>query len=268
MGEVVVIGDVHVGSNYAVFPEKFVNPESGNVIEANEWQLKLLDYWKRFAEEIKPEIIVLLGDLVEGPQSREKFGTLTLQNVQHQAMAFLELMKYWTWKKIYVVRGTQYHVETTGVHVEEWIAQQLNAEPASKWEKTRRSVYDLGLEYNGVAMHFAHHLSSSFVPHYRFTPMVREAWLSKMYDRYYGHYDIIVRGHVHYCNIAQISDDFAVMTIPCWQLPTPYQKKRSSFSYPDLGLAAIDIYDPGKYLIELRIIHEIKPHRVKAEVEK
>jgi len=267
MGEIVVISDVHVGSNYAVFPETFKNPESGNIIEANEFQKKLLNYWQKYAEEIKPDIIVLLGDLIEGPQTREKLGTLTLQNVQHQAMAFLQLMKYWSWKKLYVVRGTTYHVETLGVHVEEWIAQQLGAEPSSKWETNRRSVYDLGLEYNGLSLHFAHHLGVSAIPHYRFTPMVREAWLSKMYDRYYGHYDIIVRGHVHYCNIAQVSDDFLIMTAPCWQLPTPYQKKRSYFVYPDLGIAVIDCYDMGKYLIDLRIIHDVKPHRVRVEKE-
>jgi len=272
MGEIriAVIGDTHVGSNYAVFPEEFTNPESGNKIEANKWQKELFKYWVKYAEKLSPvDIMILIGDLVEGPQNKEKLGTLTLQNVQHQAMAFIELMKYWKWNKLYVIRGTEYHTEVPGVNVEEWIAQMLNAVPSSKWSEQRRSVKDLNLNVKfkqGKNMktikriHFGHTVGVSIIPNYEFTPIVREAWLAKMYDELYGKYDIIVRGHLHRFRSAEISVDFLIYVNPCWQLPTPYQKKRSYFPYPDLGMTTLEIYLDGSHDLFKHVFRTIKPH--------
>ena len=266
---IVFIGDLHVGSRYSIFHPRWRNPESGIVLEGNDIQRKLYRYWAKWAEKLSPvDVMILMGDLVEGRQTREKHGTLIIQNLQEQALAAIDLLKMWKWKKLYVIRGTTYHVETSGVHVEEYIAEKLDAVKASRWGD-RRSVIDLGLNLPSekLSIHAAHHVGTSAIPHYQFTPIVREAWLAKMYDRYHGHYDIIARAHVHYFRIAQVSDDFLVFTTPCWQLPTPYQKRRSHFVFPDLGLVELETFGDGSYRLNSYLIHDIKPHREEVHLD-
>ena len=266
MIRIVFISDVHVGSNYAVFPDRWINPESGNEVIANEFQKRLFEHWRRLAEELNPDIIVLLGDLIEGPQNKEKFGTLTIQNIQHQIDAFEKIMQLWKWKELYVVRGTDYHVAEKGLQAEEIIAQDLGAVKTSKWGD-RYSTTDLALEVDGVAIHIAHHVGHSSVPHYQFTPIVREGWIYKLYDQYHGRYNLIVRGHVHYCRVAEVGDEFTIATTPCWQLPTPYQKKKSSFILPDLGLLVCEV-SGDEFRLQKHIIKDpkFKPHRVKSKL--
>ncbi|MEM4591743.1 MAG: hypothetical protein QW555_07945 [Nitrososphaerota archaeon] len=267
MVRVVFLGDIHVGSNYAVFPPNWTNPESGNIVNANEFQRKLYEYWCRYAEELRPDILILMGDIIEGPQTREKFGTLTILNIQHQIDAALKLIQVWKWKELYVIRGTDYHVAERGMHAEEIIARELGAVKSSKWGD-RYSSIDLALEVEDVAIHVAHHVGVSTVPHYQFTPIVREGWLYKLYDQYHGRFNLIVRGHVHYCRIAEVSDEFIIATTPCWQLPTPYQKKKSSFILPDLGVLLCDI-NGNELVVKKRIIRDpkFKPHRIRSDVK-
>lgn len=264
MKRVVFLSDTHVGSNYAVFPPDFRNPETDAPVDPNKFQRILTEYWINFAENIKPDIIILMGDLVEGNQTRENFHTLTLQNIQHQAQAFIELMKYWKWGKLYVVRGTEYHVVTNGVHIEEWIAQQLGAVRSSKWG--RQSQDNLILEVEDLTLHCAHHVGASTLPHYQFTPLVREAWICRMNYDVHGPIHIVVRGHTHYYRRADIGPDFTALTLPCWQLPTPYMKKRSASSFPNLGLVEI-VIDRDKYNIVTHVIKDsrLMPHRVRSD---
>jgi len=257
MTRIVFISDVHVGSNYAVFPESWTIPESQNVIEANPWQKQLYKKWVELAEKLSPvDVICLLGDLVEGPQTKEKVNTLTLVDVKHQADCFIELFReHWQWKKLFVVRGSGYHVEVQGLHVEEYIAQQLKAEE----KDGRRSFYDIPIEINGKRIHLAHHVGYSSIPHYRFTPLVRQGWVYKMFDDYHGKYDVVVRGHVHYHLFAEISNFLVLFTCPCWQNPTPYQKKHDPFFVPDIGLVELEITDNGDLIFRKYISYPPRP---------
>jgi hypothetical protein len=176
---VVFISDTHVGSSYAVFPEGFRNPEDGTSVTLNRLQKRLLREWERLASEFSPaEVIVLLGDLLDGPQTRERLGTLRLQNVAHQVDAFVQLFKdTWDWRKLYVVRGTGYHVEVQGVHAEELIARTLGAE---KVDSGKFSDYVLNLKIHDKTLNCAHHVGFSRVPHLRATPILREMILSSL----------------------------------------------------------------------------------------
>jgi hypothetical protein len=237
----IFISDVHVGSNYAVFPPDFRHPEDGSLVPQNKWQRKLYAKWEKLASTLSPvDIVVLMGDLTEGPQTREKYGTLKLQNIQHQAEAFIQMFRdTWKWKKLYVVRGTDYHVAVSGMHVEEYIARRLNAE---KIDIDRYSAIDVLLNVQKVRIHAAHHVGVSQVPHYRFTPLAREMWLGKLFDDYFRKIDLVARGHVHYFLLAQIENIMRAFTCPAWQLPTPYQRKRTVFgSNPSIGLVEVII---------------------------
>lgn len=267
MTRIVFISDVHVGSSYAVLPDDARNPEDGSPIPQNRWQRELYRFWCQLAERLSPvDIIVLLGDLIEGPQTREKFGTLKILNVQHQAEVFVEMFrKTWKWRKLYVVRGTDYHVSVTGVHVEEWIAQRLGAE---KIDEAKHSATDITLEVNHRKIHAAHHVGVSTVPHYRFTPLAREMWLARLFDDYFGRIDVVARGHVHYHLFARIEDIMIAFTVPCWQLPTPYARKRTVFgANASIGLVEIEIAPDGEIRDRVYLMKGLRPRALKVDLE-
>lgn len=261
MTRIVVISDTHVGSSYAIFPEDFKHPESGHVIGINRWQRSLLQKWNEYASSIEPDIIFLLGDLVEGPQRRDNFATLMLDNVQHQIDAFISLFSVWRYKKLYVIRGTDYHVTTNGVHTEEIIGKRLGAAA----REGRSSFYDRTLNINGRMFHIAHHVGFSSAPSYQFTPIARQGWMAKLYDEYFGKINTIIRGHVHYYRALEVSDIFDMFTSPCWQNQTPYQRKKDPFFKPDLGLIEIEV-DKGLYSKVKHIFHPPKLDVEKVEV--
>jgi hypothetical protein len=245
---IVFVSDTHVGSSFAVFPEDFKNPEDGTPVTLNRLQKRLLREWVRLASEFSPaDVIVLLGDLIDGPQSRERFGTLRLLNVAHQVDAFVQLFKgTWRWRKLYVVRGTSYHVEVQGVHAEELIARALGAE---KVDSGKFSAEVLRLKVHDKIINCAHHVGFSRVPHYRATPILRELVLSSL-GSYFGEADIVARGHVHYWVKVELGERVA-FTCPSWQLPTPYQLRRGTFGLSgEIGIVVAEIEEGKRPLIE------------------
>ncbi|MEM2485445.1 MAG: hypothetical protein QXT82_11515 [Candidatus Caldarchaeum sp.] len=267
MTRIVFISDVHVGSNYAVLPDDAKNPEDGSRFDQNVWQKRLYAEWCKLSSKLSPvDIMILLGDLVEGPQTRERFGTLKIQNIMHQAQVFIEMLRStWKWRKLYVVRGTDYHVATTGIHIEEFIARALGAE---RLDTDKYSSTDIQLEVNGRVINAAHHLGVSQVPHYRFTPLAREMWLGKLFDDYFGKVDIVARGHVHYHLYARIEDIMIAFTTPSWQLPTPYQRKRTIFgSNPSVGLVEVEITSDSEIRDRVYLIKGFKPRTIKVRFD-
>jgi hypothetical protein len=254
---IVFISDTHVGSSFAVFPEGFRNPEDGAPVTLNRLQKRLLREWERLASEFSPaDVIVLLGDLIEGPQSRERLGTLKLQNVAHQADAFVKLFRdTWEWDKLYVVRGTSYHVEVQGVHAEELIAQRLGAE---KIDSGKFSAEVLKLKVHDKILNCAHHVGFSRVPHLRATPLLRELVLSAL-GSYFGEADIVARGHVHYWVKVELGERIG-FTCPSWQLPTPYQLRRGTFGLSgEVGIVVAEIEEGKRPLIEPHFAKGIRP---------
>jgi predicted phosphodiesterase len=243
---IVFVSDTHVGSSYAVFPEDYRNPEDGTPIALNRQQKKLLREWERLASEFSPaDVIILLGDLIDGPQTRERLGTLKLQNVAHQVDAFVQLFKgTWRWRRLYVVRGTSYHVEVQGVHAEELIARALGAE---KVDSGKFSDYVLNLRIHDKILNCAHHVGFSRVPHLRATPVLRELVLNNGAD-------IIARGHVHYYLEVRAGERIA-FTCPSWQLPAPFQLRRGTFGLPtEVGIVVAEIEEGKRPAIEPHLV--------------
>jgi predicted phosphodiesterase len=249
---IVFVSDTHVGSSFAVFPEGFRNPEDGTPVTLNRLQKRLLREWERLASEFSPaDVVILLGDLIEGPQTRERLGTLKLQNVAHQVDAFIQLFRdTWRWRKLYVVRGTGYHVEVQGVHAEELIARTLGAE---KVGSDKFSDYVLNLKIRDKILNCAHHVGFSRVPHLRATPLLRELLLNNGAD-------IIARGHVHYYVEVRVGERIA-FTCPSWQLPAPFQLRRGTFGLPtEVGIVVAEIEEGKRPVIEAHLAR-IDPSR-------
>jgi hypothetical protein len=269
MTRIVFIGDVHIGSNYAILPEDYKNPEDGSVFVPNKWQKKLYNEWCKLAEKLSPvDIIVLMGDLVDGSQRRENWGTLKIQNIMTQADCFIKMfINTWKWNELYVVRGTDYHVTAQGVHIDEYIASQLRAtKPGGGVDVEKFSADDIQLIVGRRTFHIAHHVPYSSVPHYRLTPMARQLWLLKLYDEYFGKVDFVIRAHVHYHIFGGFGDMILGLTTPAWQLPTPWQRKKDPASPNDIGLIEFEIFPDNDYRWRSYLVKGFRPTITEAKI--
>jgi len=270
---ILFLGDVHVGSSHAVFPEHYVNPETGVEITANKIQRKLLRRWYKLAEkhapkDSPPDLLVLTGDLIDGPQRKQNYHTLLLQNIMDQIDVFLKLFsETYHAKQIIVVRGTDYHATVEGVHAEEFIARKLpNVKRISRWSEERASQIDARIYFKKerIKMHVKHQVGASKVPHYRFTPLARDVWKLFMEDVNFHiskGYNLIVRGHTHIYNIAGESNTFRAFITPAWQLPTDYAKSRGYYK-ADIGVVEVIIEKGDLTINEDLVTHEFSPHWV------
>jgi hypothetical protein len=273
---ILFLGDVHVGSSHAVFPDHYVNPETGVEITSNRIQKKLLSYWYAMAEahapkDSPPDILILMGDLIDGPQRKQNYHTLLLQNVMDQIDVFLKLfIDVWHAKKIYVIRGTDYHVTVEGLHAEEFIARKLpNVQYVSRWSKDRASQVDLRLDIkkHRLKLHAKHQVGISVIPHYRYTPLARDVWKLFMEDLKFHvsrGYNVVVRAHTHIHNLIKESVRFYGFTTPSWQLPTEYAKSRGYYT-ADIGIVELEV-DKNKFNINDDLVtYEFSPHWVTVE---
>lgn len=155
----VVIGDLHSGSNYALFlPREWHGRNTSHIPRS--LQIKIRAHLEKFCDEIatrrgdKKIELVHNGDAIDGDHHHS--GDVCTINPLEQAEIHIELMneiqRRIGWRRgdeLYYTRGTQVHVN----EMETYIGKELNAVPDGDF-----FVWDLlKLETNGTMSWFAHH---------------------------------------------------------------------------------------------------------------
>lgn len=254
---VVVFSDLHVGSTVGLWPGKH-RVEGGGSYEANVYQQWLLKCWHTATEQInkirpKP-IVVLNGDELQGVNVRD--GQLVTNKIDIQVDAALRLLEpvRKAARKLYVVRGTEWHVGKAAEHVE-LLARQLGTEkdPASdQW-----SWWELYLDVGGPVIHFAHHVGISSVPWYEATVPLRDtllllAELWRFFGKKAPNVRMVVRSHRHRFIYVKAPPDIHVVVTPAWQLKTAFAYKRASSMLPEIGYVWIQ-YDGEDIVVKDRL---------------
>lgn len=254
---IVVLSDLHVGSTVGLWPGKH-RVEGGGSYETNVYQRWLHECWQTAVEQIaqirpKP-IVVLNGDEIQGVNMRD--GQLVTNKIDIQVDAALNLLEpvRRAAKKLYVIRGTEWHVGKAAEYVEH-LAQLLKAEkdPASdQW-----SWWELYLDIGGPVIHFAHHVGVSSVPWYEATVPLRDTLmlLAELW-RFFGqagpNVRAVVRSHRHRCIHIDVPPGIHVVVTPAWQLKTAFLYKKSSSMLPQIGYVILE-WDGFDLLVRKRI---------------
>ena len=92
---ILVIGDIHVGSIYGLLPPDFVSSD-GSEKPQNEGQKYLWECWqdmKRRTAKFAIDTVIVNGDLIEGKQPKQKCSELTLVAPNDQEAAAVFLMR-------------------------------------------------------------------------------------------------------------------------------------------------------------------------------
>jgi predicted phosphodiesterase len=233
---IAIVGDTHVGSEFAVFPEGYINRE-GRPIDVNPTQRAIRKYWDKFwdmADFWKVDSVIHLGDALEGLNVKERGAMLVFADIDEQIDACVQLLrpclvgKDGKRRTFTIISGSGYH-GSSDVKVHKKIAENLGGTFGG--DILRGTVKGTNKTY--TALHGA-----GDRPQYAATMMAKEAignLISSATDQL-EFSDIILHGHYHIW--AHWDDGFQhVVLVPAWQAYRPVKvfQKQYFWRQPHIG---------------------------------
>ena len=239
---VVFVADLHVGSR--------VGLSTGHGDDAfllirkkilNLWETSVAGPWK------KPDILVVVGDAIDG-QNKKGGGTgTTTTDLIEQADEAVELIKMWNAGEYVIIRGSDYHVSPrdSGLAAEEYMARELNAMQCPN-NKVNRSSWSYYLSVDKYTFHIAHKISIPRNFAFKSTAIARDMMMAKLNDSLrneLGKYKVnaIIRAHAHSFTAVEYASSCG-MVLPCWKAMDDYAEKEGPLTFtPDIGFVGWNI---------------------------
>ena len=232
-----VIGDMHVGSAFAVFPPDF-KTEKGNPIHMNPGQEKIYAYWlkgRKILNDWNVDTIILIGDLIQGLHWKRAGMFNILPELDEQKRATDILLKpICKDREVIGVSGTKYH-DARDIELEKDIIKEL---------KGKYYGYVINGDVTGTkrTMNIMHGKSKALV--YRETSASRETLFFKEAEALEKLFkcDILLRAHNHFfLHIHRLKSHYILN--PCWQalVPDDYTMANYAKWQPDIGFSIITI---------------------------
>ncbi len=244
MIRICVVSDLHSGHRIGLTPPGYQWLATTDDPIHNKFALAQADMWNRFRADIEAvreehpiDIAIVNGDAIEGKGTRSGGTELLKADRGEQVNIAVTAIREIGAEQIVMTYGTPYH---TGAE-EDWENAVASGVGAVKIES--HGLYEI----DGVIIDARHHISSSIIPHGRFTALAREnLWASIWADRYPGSKpDILIRSHVHYYGFCG-DNEWLGMTTPALQGMGSKYGSRICSGRVDFGFVIIDI-SHGEY---------------------
>jgi len=230
--KILVISDLHVGSEYALMPNKWKN------ITPLDDQKQILKKWNEMCKNEKHnDYLIINGDVTDGTQSMNEGKELCISDTSEQVDAAIDLVKQIDYDKLLVTYGTFYHTKENP-NLDQQFAKQIDANSHG---------YEINFQPKGTKdiMHLSHQISVSTSSwQYRTTPLAKELVAALLNEKELYKYKSIIRSHAHYYCYVAFSKSFGLIT-PCWQTRTPYMIRKGLSLIPKMGYVTITIEDDG-----------------------
>lgn len=284
---VVILSDMHVGSGFAVCTKEPTVGDSGGAWKPNKLQNKLLDawYWARDSLAQKPHVLVINGEPIDGPNSKQLGHTCWSTNIHDQLKDAEKLIREYRYNNLVMTRGSGYHIQRDATNHEEFLADWLNATPYSGYfsqteidglklfqdeqeglknvkakkevqkpegPKSSRTDYYLWFDVLGKLFSITHHVDFNKWAAYRTTALAREmAGIVFEKGKYYDDnrdVNFIIRSHVHYYVGVKFSNSYGATT-PAWKFPDPHLFRGGmAGTAPSIGCLELIIEPNGEYI--------------------
>lgn len=243
---IIVVGDLHVGSIYGLHPPTFDSSASAwvpqNPAQKHTWKC-WLDFWDWARAAGRIDCVVVMGDVVDGEQSRQRGSEKCLATLGEQVRAAAACLKPVVRNvPLYLIQGTEYHDSTAAQAVEE-LAMELRVTGYQGVGAGYLSREVLDLKVNDTMLNFAHH-GPGVVGLYRATGADKEGIFSALAGKEGKAIkaDVVVRGHNHFFIHVEHASKHVVYC-PTWQLQTRFMRKSSAYRMiPDIGGVEIRVY--------------------------
>jgi hypothetical protein len=247
MTRVLVINDIHVGSDHAICSEKPTS--NGHKVRPNRLQKKLLKGWKECIKMIKepPDIIVINGEPIDGNNKKGYSKELWAQELTDQVRDFVKLFDMLPQKrstKIYLTRGSAYHVDIEGTPIEEFVGDYIGAETF----RGLKANYHLPLRINGKLLSFAHETGYSKNFPARGNKLAQEWTTHAASVNNKDRWDYSIRAHIHQINERGFGPIWRGITCPCWKynIGDYFERHGPSTTPVDIGMTMINITKKGE----------------------
>ncbi|MFA6176345.1 MAG: hypothetical protein WC765_07185 [Phycisphaerae bacterium] len=253
---VVMMADMHSGSNYALFPDHPYDLQKGNNHHATSLQQRIRQHFEttseRIAEDRKDKRVILVhnGDALDGfhhdnTDIATRQATEQMEIHQELMVEFQRRINWQAGDQLYYTVGTECH---TGDN-ENIVAEKLNA------VQTLDGMYvfqNLQLEINNFLTMFVHHGPNGGFGKNEGNAL--RSWLENIYIDYGKNRqpvpDLVVSGHVHtatFNDCIMREDDryrrISGVILPSWQAKTRFAHRVSPVARNRVGTATIEIGD-------------------------
>jgi len=223
----IIVSDTHIGSAFGIFPEGYIG-STGSEITLNVGQKYLLECWDWMLEKVprKVDFLMINGDVVDGNKGgRMREGGRVEPDPDFQVSAAKMLFLRGNppllnrAKRIYVSRGSAYHVET-GARLDEIFARENRCNTRPHGSLCIIVAYPI-LRRN------RHRFSLIIVPRISDTNQPlgkgRCNFDRMIADLKGGSSDLIIRSHGHRYVKLNVDGDLFLAT-PAWSLQTDFAK--------------------------------------------
>jgi hypothetical protein len=245
---ILVISDLHCGSTVAPWPADQPLVDGGKH-KPNQYQRflnKCFHHMVKEAETLKPDTLVLLGDVVQGVNAKDSQLVTSKWSIQTQAAHRLLAPLTAMIPTVYQVRGTEWH-EGRGSEQVEALAIALGAKShPTTGSPTWRRLY---LRTDAGLIDFMHHVSTTSIRQYSATAVLRDALNHRLemnikYGAGLPPLVGLVRAHAHIWACVQ-SDGITAVRCPAWQLGTAFTDARGNAMLSDIGWTLIEVGERG-----------------------
>lgn len=241
MVRVLVVNDLHVGSDVSIMP-KNVNLGNGIRIKANGIQKHLYTQWQNMCNKVEPDVCICNGDLCDGNNPADKGRGLWTADPELQSDVAAELLSMIDADAYHITTGSDYHTGVrNGYNCDKMTADKLGG------------TFDdeTILNYSGVRMHVRHETGYTKVPYTRSNPLNQDMVNTVLNNEEYGEIDIFLRAHTHYAHAVMWKYKLGIIN-GCWKYKDSFIRKRQNSSC-DICYTVLDL-DDGEYSFKMNKI--------------
>jgi hypothetical protein len=252
----VVYSDLHIGSKYSVCSEEPELDDGSYRPSPN--QKKMMEAWYDARDAIitkKPDFMVINGEPIDGDNFKSLGDSVWTTDLGNQMTDAEKLVKMVPHDKLYLVRGSGYHVTRGATNFEKIFGKKIGAETYKSVLGNRtKADFEATFKVNDKHIHFTHHVGYSGWWMYRPTPISRE--LVKMHFNHAAngfHTDLLIRSHVHYYVEVRFPHTIGLST-PAWKFPDGWMYRQGEPELPTIGNIEIIVESNGKLIVEPHLI--------------
>jgi len=241
----VVISDLHCGHRIGLTPPDWWYDDrvaTGRNAKIAKYQRELWNWYAAVIQTLQPvDYLVVNGDAIDGKGGKSGSSEQAQADRNEQCKMAVKCIDIVKAKEVGIIYGTPYHAGTE----EDWEFT------ISEMVKTP-VMFVSGQEFfklNGVIFDFKHKISSSTIPHGRFTAIAREKlwniiWSSRDQQ---PKADFIIRSHVHYhiIDTDPAGGWVGIITPGLQGFGSNYGVRQVSFTI-DIGLIYFDVKENGQ----------------------
>jgi hypothetical protein len=232
--KILIIGDMHVGSNVALMPEEVytlkTEKENSQLVKASKIQLKILEKWREMVDnEGKFDAVIANGDLIDGVNRKSSGIGAWTTDLSVQMKTAQNLLKEINYRKLYGTQGSIYHTNEN-ISVDKLVVEGIGG----------TFGYDLSIKSDNVRIHASHKIGvSSSTWQFRATGISKELVLGELNGADFEKFNVVVRSHAHYYVAVQFGRSLGLIA-PCWKARDEFVRMLGLGFNPSIGYIVLE----------------------------